>query len=329
MFQPQFVDVDDVLLHVETAGPEDGPPVLFLHGWPDLWLSFDRQMTALAAQGYRVLAPDQRGYGLSSKPTAVADYAMPNLTKDIALLIERQELAPVHLVGHDWGAAVAWTLATERPDLVRSLTVVNCPHPQVLAEALMRRPSQMLRSWYMLAFQIPGLAEAVLGARDHAVLTAMLRHGAGLDDADLERHRAVWRHPGTVQRPLFWYRAMFRTMLASIRAERSAARNARTSARAGSSSAHDPSGRGSSEHGARASERGARSRREPLVRVPTQIIWGGRDGAFSRSLAEPSAAMCEQAVLHRLDARHWPHREQPGRVTGLLTSWFARHADLP
>ncbi len=283
MFQPQFVDVDDVLLHVETDGPETGPSALFLHGWPDLWFSFEPQMTALAERGYRVIAPDQRGYGLSSKPATVADYRMPELVKDIVLLIERQKAAPVHLVGHDWGGAVAWAVAIERPDLVRSLTIVNCPHPQVFARALTRRPSQLMRSWYMLAFQIPGLAEAILGARGGAVLAAMLKHGANLSEADLDRHRAVWRHPGTIQRPLFWYRALFRTL--------------------------PPSGADLS------------------VRVPTQLIWGRRDGALGKLLAEPSAARCEESELHWLDTRHWPHREEPRRVTELLEAWFARHAD--
>lgn len=286
MFRPQFVDVDDVLLHVETSGPEDGPAALFLHGWPDLWFTFEPQMIALAEQGYRTLAPDQRGYGLSSKPATVADYEMPRLVNDIVLLIERMDAAPVHLVGHDWGGAVAWAVAIDRPDLVRSLTIVNCPHPQVFAESLRRKPSQLLRSWYMVAFQIPGLAEAVLGARGGAVLAAMLGHGARLSEADLDRHRAVWRHPGTIQRPLFWYRAMFRTIWHSRRAES-----------------------------------------DPTVRVPTQIIWGRRDGALGRHLAEPSAALCERSELHWLDTRHWPHREQPRHVTELLAAWFARHAD--
>ncbi|RSM57141.1 alpha/beta hydrolase [Amycolatopsis sp. WAC 01376] len=286
MFQPQFVDVDDVLLHVESGGPGDGPAALFLHGWPDLWFTFEPQMTALADQGYRTLAPDQRGYGLSSKPATVADYEMPRLVKDIVLLIERQDAAPVHLVGHDWGGAVAWMVAIERPDLVRSLTIVNCPHPQVFADSLRRKPSQLLRSWYMVAFQIPGLAEAVLGARGGTVLAAMLKHGARLNEADLGRHRAVWRHPGTIQRPLFWYRAMFRTIRHSRRAES-----------------------------------------DLTVRVPTQIIWGRRDGALGKHLAEPSAAQCERSELHWLDTRHWPHREQPRHVTELLAAWFARHAD--
>ncbi|EWC61789.1 Epoxide hydrolase [Actinokineospora spheciospongiae] len=286
MFQPQFVDVDDVLLHVETAGPQDGPPVLFLHGWPDLWLSFAEQMTALAGRGHRVVAPDQRGYGLSSKPAAVADYAMPLLVKDIVLLIERQGLAPVHLVGHDWGGAVAWAVAIERPDLLRSSTVVNCPHPRVFARALTRMPSQVARSWYMAVFQVPGLAEAVLGARGGAVLAAMLRHGAHLSEADLDKHRAVWRHPGAIQRPLFWYRAMFRSLPASIRAQP-----------------------------------------DTPVRVPTQLIWGHRDGAFSTRLVDPSAARCDESEVHWLDAGHWPHREHPEQVTALLESWFARHAD--
>ncbi|MFC3452849.1 alpha/beta fold hydrolase [Amycolatopsis speibonae] len=289
MFQPQFVDVDDVLLHVQTDGPEAGPAALFLHGWPDLWFTFEPQMTALAERGYRVLAPDQRGYGLSSKPATVADYRMPELVKDIVLLIERQEAAPVHLVGHDWGGAVAWMVAIERPDLVRSLTIVNCPHPRVFADALARNPVQLLRSWYMVAFQIPGLAETILGARGGAVLATMLKHGAGLSEADVDRHRAAWRNSGAIARPLFWYRAMFRTMSPFDRA--------------------------------------ARAELDRPVRVPTQVIWGRRDGALGKQLAEPSAARCEEAELHWLETRHWPHREEPQRVTELLETWFARHDD--
>lgn len=289
MFQPEFVDVDDVLLHVEASGPEDGTAALFLHGWPDLWLTFAEQMTALAERGYRVVAPDQRGYGLSSKPATVADYEMHLLVRDVVLLIERRGLAPVHLVGHDWGGAVAWTVAVARPDLVRSLTVVNCPHPQVFARALTRMPSQLLRSWYMAVFQIPGLAEAVLGARSGAVLAAMLRHGAHLSDTDIAKHRAVWRHPGAIQRPVFWYRAMFRTLVASIRA--------------------------------------GLDQPDVRVDVPTQIIWGRRDGAFSTRLVEASAALCDRSELHWLDAGHWPHREHPDEVTALLDTWFARHTD--
>ncbi|RSM57277.1 alpha/beta hydrolase [Amycolatopsis sp. WAC 01376] len=289
MFQPQFVDVDDVTLHLQAGGPETGQAALFLHGWPDLWFTFEPQMTALAERGYRVLAPDQRGYGLSSKPGLVADYRMPELVKDIVLLIERQGTEPVHLVGHDWGGAVAWVVAIERPDLVRSLTIVNCPHPHVFAEALIRKPAQLLRSWYMVAFQIPGLAETILGARDGAVLAAMLKHGARLSDADVDRHRAAWRRSGAIQRPLFWYRALFRTISPFDRA--------------------------------------ARAELDRPVHVPTQIIWGRRDGAFSTRLVEPSAALCEESEVHWLDARHWPHHEEPERVTELLETWFARHAD--
>jgi len=208
VFAPRYVDVDDVLLHVETAGPDDGPPVLFLHGWPDLWTSFLPQMRDLAGAGFRVLAPDQRGYGLSGKPAAVADYAMPRVTQDAMLLVERLAGGPVHLVGHDWGGSVAWTLAMLRPDLVRSLTVVNCPHPAVFGAALRRSPAQWLRSWYMLLFQVPGLAETLLSVRGGAVLAAMLRHGARMDAEVVAMHRLMWRYPGAISRPLNWYRAL-------------------------------------------------------------------------------------------------------------------------
>ena len=284
MFLPAFVDVDEFLVHLESEGPPDGEPALFLHGWPDLWFSFEDQMHALAERGYRVMAPDLRGYGLTGKPVNVEEYELAHLVFDVIKLLERLGTGPVHLVGHDWGGVVAWSLALARPDLVASLTVVNAPHPLVFRHALTHDPRQMLRSWYMFAFQVPGLAEAVLTAADHAVLAGLLRRGAGVDEATMARHRLIWEHPGTIARPLYYYRALFRSQL--------------------------------------------RGRGVPLpagpVEPPTQIIWGRHDPVFRPGLAEASALRCRQADVHLLEARHWPHHDQPSQVTEMLARFFAR-----
>jgi pimeloyl-ACP methyl ester carboxylesterase len=212
VFTTSHADLGPVTLHYGALGPADGPKVLFLHGWPDLWFTWEAQMTELARRGYRVIAPDQRGYGRSSKPGRVRDYRIERLCEDVTALIKQLELGPVHLVGHDWGGAVAYWLTMTRPELVRSLTVVNAPYPLVFAKALLLRPSQLLRSWYMFFFQIPGLADRLFELRDAAVLGWLLGNGARLDSAELARYREQWRSPGAVRAPLNWYRALFRNL---------------------------------------------------------------------------------------------------------------------
>ena len=282
MFESNYVDVGEVRLHVVTAGPTTGIPVLFLHGWPDLWMSFEPQMAALAADGWRVIAPDQRGYGLSDKPPAVSAYEVGRLSSDIVGLIDALSIGPVHIVGHDWGGTVAWALTAERPDLVRSLTAVNCPHPLALSDAMLR-PRQLLRAWYMLAFQIPWLPEAILGARRAALQRSMLRFGAGVNEETLDRYQASWAEPGAIGGPVNWYRATFR---AAFR------------------------------------ER-ARYRTWDRIAPPVQLIWGIREPVFTNRTLDDSIGLCRQAQVHRLGAGHWPHHDRPVEVTELLSTFMS------
>lgn len=284
MLQTSHVDLKDVFLHYGTAGTRGNPPVLLLHGWPDLWFSWEDTMHALAQRGYHVFAPDQRGYGRSSKPPRVGDYALPNLTADIAQFIERLQTGPVHLVGHDWGGAVAWSLALTRPDLVRSLTAVNAPHPWVFAKSLLTRPAQLLRSWYMVMFQLPGLAELLLGSFDAKLQSLLLAHGVPIDDPELlARYREQWRNPGAIRMPLAWYRALFRGSL----------------------------------------NREALAMRQK-VKVPTLVVWGEQDPAFARGTAEASVRWCEQAELHTFPGGHWPFREHAQPFQACLLDWLER-----
>ncbi|MFT3921807.1 MAG: alpha/beta fold hydrolase [Myxococcales bacterium] len=288
MFSTSHADLRGVTLHYASAGPEQGTPVLLLHGWPDLWFTWEAQMATLAQRGFRVVAPDQRGYGASSKPPRVRDYRVETLSEDIALLIEHLELGPVHLVGHDWGGAVSAWLTIRRPDLVRSLTLVNAPHPLVFAKALLLRPSQILRSWYMFFFQIPWLADRLFELGDSALLAFMLRYGAHIDDPSLlARYREHWRrNPGSARMPLYWYRALFRNMLAA--------------------------------------DVGLLRR---TIEVPALILWGTRDGAFATGTAEHSARYFRRARVQNFAAGHWPFREQPREFSQSLLTWFAEHAE--
>jgi pimeloyl-ACP methyl ester carboxylesterase len=159
------VATNGVQLHVVQCGPAAGPLVVLLHGFPEFWYGWRHQIAALAAAGFRVWVPDQRGYNLSDKPRPVRGYVVDELARDVVGLIDAAGHATAAVVGHDWGAAVAWHLAAQHPARVRRVAVLNVPHPQVMGPALLRKPGQLLRSWYVFFFQLPWLPEAVVGLR--------------------------------------------------------------------------------------------------------------------------------------------------------------------
>lgn len=144
-------------LHFDSEG--DGPLVVLLHGFPESRLSWKRQLPALAGAGFRAVAPDLRGYGDSPQPREVDAYRIPAVAEDVAELIESLGGAPCVLVGHDWGAATAWTLAMTRPDLIRKLVILNVPHPSAIAREVRRSFRQKLNLTYQLFFQLPVLPE--------------------------------------------------------------------------------------------------------------------------------------------------------------------------
>jgi len=167
MFDPysssRQVTSDGVSLCVTDHGPTDGVPVLLLHGFPDSARLWRRQIPALADAGYRVLAPDMRGFGRSDRPEAVEAYAIHSLVADVAAVMEGAGCETAHVVGHDWGAAVAWAVAMALPTRVRTLTAVSVGHPAAFAAAGI---PQREKSWYMLLFQFEGVAEAWLSGGD-------------------------------------------------------------------------------------------------------------------------------------------------------------------
>jgi pimeloyl-ACP methyl ester carboxylesterase len=195
---------DSLTFDVVDGGPIAGPAVVLLHGFPERASSWCDVSTLLHAQGLRTLAPDQRGYSPGARPRGRHSYRMSRLVADTVALVERYG-APVHLIGHDWGAAVAWATAAARPDLLRSLTTVSVPHPAAFARSLMTS-SQMLRSWYVLAFQPPGVVELIARTAPSAV-SALLR-GTGLSDAELDRFRREIVEYGALPGALGWYRAL-------------------------------------------------------------------------------------------------------------------------
>jgi pimeloyl-ACP methyl ester carboxylesterase len=203
------VDIGEVRLHCAEMG--QGPLVLLLHGFPECWVSWRNQMPALAAAGFRAVAPDLRGYGKSDKPPGLDAYRIEVLARDVARLVEALGAERAHVVGHDWGGAVAWFFGMWHPERLDRLAILNAPHPSRYSRAR-KLPRQWLRSSYILFFQIPWLPEALLRAGDSLVLRQLFRYDPERPGAytagDIDEIVAAAREPGALTGMLAWYRAM-------------------------------------------------------------------------------------------------------------------------
>jgi epoxide hydrolase 4 len=280
-----YSDCDQVRLHYVEAGPIDGPAVVLLHGFPDFWYSWRHQIPALAAAGFRPIAPDMRGYNLSSKPAGISAYEARRLAGDIRDLIHERGLERAYVAGHDWGAAVAWVLAMRHPEVVERLAILNVPHPRRMLAALRRPSRQLLRSWYIFFFQLPWLAERAVAAGDYWMLRYSFEHDARpgvFTPADIERYREAWSQPGAVEAMLNYYRATMR---------------------------RPPSSGGGGF---------------TPIQAPTLVIWGERDRALGAELAEPTREDVPglERVVRIPDASHWVQHDCPDRVSELLIAFF-------
>ncbi len=209
----RFIETNGVRLHVVESGPTLGVPVVLLHGFPEFWYGWRKQIPTLSKAGYRVIVPDQRGYNISDKPRGVKAYKMQELVKDIIGLINALDYEKVNLVGHDWGAMVAWALAIWNPECLHRLGILNAPHPQVLRRFLLHDLDQIRRSWYVFSFQIPRLPERSLAANNMRGLTYALRASGRLHTFGVEEigeYKKAWSQPETLTAMVNWYRAIFR-----------------------------------------------------------------------------------------------------------------------
>lgn len=276
--------INGVDLHVIQAGPEDGPLVILLHGFPEFWYGWRRQIPALVEAGYRVWAPDQRGYNRSGKPQGIDAYRLDLLAQDVVGLIDAAGVEQAHaVIGHDWGAAVAWWVGIAHPERIRRLGILNVPHPSrsVVRETFKRRPGQLFKSWYIFFFQIPRLPEWLLSRGNFRGLAGAL-HGKtpeSFTPGDLACYRAAWSQPGALTGMLNWYRAML--------------------------------------------QRPPRLGRANRVTVPTLILWGERDVALSKEMAPLSLAKCDQGRLITYpDATHWLQHDEPDAVNRELVAFL-------
>jgi pimeloyl-ACP methyl ester carboxylesterase len=275
--------VNGVRLHYVEAGA--GPLVVLLHGFPEFWYSWRRQIPALAAAGFRVLAPDLRGYNLSAKPPEVDSYRIEALAGDVAGLIRHAGASSAAVVGHDWGGVIAWRVAAQYPGLVGRLGILNAPHPAAYLRELRRNPGQLLRSWYVFFFQLPWGPEELLRAGDFALVARMLRrqpvHPEAFTPQDVRRYKEALARPGALRAAVNYYRAAFRRL-----------------------------GRAAPEA-------------ERVVEVPTLVIWGERDQALSLSLLDGLERWAPRLRVERLpDASHWVQNDAPQRVNELLLGFL-------
>jgi epoxide hydrolase 4 len=208
--ESRVVSTNGVHLRVWLDGPASGTPVLLLHGFPDFALGWGPQLAALAAAGYRVIAPDQRGYPGSDRPPRLEDYRVSTLVADVLGLLDALGIEQAHLVGHDWGGAVAWSLATDHSERFLTFTVLNMAHPREFGRAI-RTSRQVFRSWYIFAFQLPGLEYVLAAGRAELLIQALRAARTGRwSPEQLEAYREAFSDPRVVWGMLAWYRAAVR-----------------------------------------------------------------------------------------------------------------------
>ena len=281
------IDCGGAVLSVQFMGPDDGEPVIMWHGFPEMGYSWRHQAAALAADGYRVIVPDLRGYGESDRPTGTDAYAFPQLVGDVVGLINALGHGYAHLAGHDWGGSLCWATSALMPDKVRSLMILNAPHPVASAECR-QVPEQQQKSWYMLLFQFEGVAEEWLLKDGAANLAAFVfdtaAPGTFGDDERRVFTDALMRE-GAMTAALEYYRANIPP---------------------GNWLKPPPD--------------------LPPVTVPTTIMWADADAYMTPLLLERSITKVEGPleVVMLEGVSHWAQQEAPDLVTAAMRDHLAR-----
>ena len=281
------IDCGGAVLSLQFMGPDDGEPVIMWHGFPEMGYSWRHQAAALAADGYRAIVPDLRGYGESDRPTGTDAYAFPQLVGDVVGLINALGHGYAHLAGHDWGGSLCWATSALMPDKVRSLMILNAPHPVASAECR-QVPEQQQKSWYMLLFQFEGVAEEWLLADGAANLSAFVFDTAAPGTFPPEERRVftdALMRPGAMTAALEYYRANIPP---------------------GNWLKPPPD--------------------LPAVTVPTTIMWADADAYMTPLLLDRSIAKVEGPleVVMLEGVSHWAQQEAPDLVTAAMRDHLAR-----
>jgi pimeloyl-ACP methyl ester carboxylesterase len=277
--------INGINLHVVQAGDPTAPLVILLHGFPEFWYGWRHQIEPLAEVGFRVWVPDQRGYNLSDKPQGVPAYNLDILAQDVIGLIDAAGREKTFLVGHDWGGAVAWWTANKYPDRIEKLVILNTPHHRVFAEQVRRVRSQQLRSSYMLYLQFKGLSEFSLRVFNHWLLAKAMQVTSARGTFSTA-DLGEYRRAWSQPGAITGMLNWYRAMRQKPRPERPASWR---------------------------------------IQVPTQLIWGKKDGLLRWQMAQPSIALCDDGRLVFIDeASHWIAAEAAEQVNRLMIEFFGR-----
>jgi pimeloyl-ACP methyl ester carboxylesterase len=290
--QSQFADVNGIRLHYASIGR--GKLVMFVHGFPEFWYEWEKQLVEFG-QDYQAVAPDMRGYNLSSKPADVEKYHVQNLIEDLRALAEHLGHDKFIMVAHDWGGAVAWSAAIRYPELLEKLIIINSPHPAVFARELLNNPDQQKASQYMLMLR-SAEAERLLSENNFARLTDVLvQFGSKWEMTDVKRQKYIdaWSQPGALTGSLNYYRAspLYPPTSKSVEEQISGILNL--------------------------------PKEMFAVRVPTLVIWGEEDRALLTGNLDGLEEYIEDLRVKRIpDGTHWVIHEQPELVNSLIRDFI-------
>jgi pimeloyl-ACP methyl ester carboxylesterase len=292
-FQSQFAEVNGVRLHYVSLG--QGKLIMFVHGFPEFWAEWENQLIEFG-KDYQAVAPDMRGYNLSSKPDEIEHYHVKDLIEDLRVLAEHLDHKKFILVAHDWGGAIAWSLAMRHPDWLEKLIIINAPHPAIFARELLYNPDQQSASSYMLLLR-SRKAEQKLSANNYAWLTdALFKWGSKWEMTEKSREKYVraWSQPGALTGGLNYYRA---------------------------SPLYPPT---STEDEARI--KGVMELPQEMFRVtvPTLVIWGELDQALLIGNLKGLDEYVEDLNVQRIpDGSHWVVHEQPELVNSIIREFIS------
>ncbi len=286
MLEHKYAELDGVRLHYVTAGK--GKLVMFLHGFPEFWYEWKRQLLEFG-RDYQAVAPDMRGYNLSSKPSDAEQYRTKYLIEDVRALAQHLGHRQFVLVGHDWGGAVAWPFAMRHPDYLEKLIIINAPHPAVFARELRHNPAQQKASQYILLHR-SAEAEEILSRDNYAALVnAVLKKGLEqgyFTEEDKQQYIEAWSQPGALTGMLNYYRA----------------------AQLGSFT-------GSSDDAA--------SDRTSVITVPTLVIWGEKDTYLLPGNLDGLEQYVTNLTVKRIpDGSHWVVHEKPELVNNYIRQFI-------
>ncbi|MCC7224932.1 MAG: alpha/beta hydrolase [Chitinophagales bacterium] len=280
----QFVPTNGIRLHCATEG--SGKLLVMLHGFPEFWYSWRHQIPFLANY-YRVVAPDMRGYNLSDKPKGVRNYRTDILAADIKDLILQLGETKAYIVAHDWGGAVAWTLAALYPEVVEKMVILNMPHPLEFRRHLLRfNTEQWKKSWYIFFFQLPYLPERYLTKDLRTFFKKALRGWAtrkeAFSDHDIDQYVAAYSQPGAFTPPINYYRAALRNSY-------------------------------------------PKAIPKTPIKPPVMLLWGEQDRALGKELTYNTPNYCERLRMQYLpDAGHWIQHDCPELVNSYIHEFFSQ-----